>query len=184
MLQGEKLRLRALKLSDLQFINNWRNDLENKIMTQGYRLPVTELQDDNWLRAKMSNSNPNEIFFIVETLVDSLPIGLIQLTNIDYFSGTAVWGFILGDKNSRGKGYSIEAPSVLFEYAFNVLNLRKVYGYPIAFNEATLKMHEKIGGFIKEGILKRQYYLNGIYHDVLILSLFREDYKSLKSNSI
>jgi len=166
-------------MEDLKYLNEWRNDLENKIMAQGYRLPVTLLQDEEWLRKKMSNTYGDELYFIVEEINDGLPIGLIQLTNIDYISGTAVWGFIIGDKTKRGKGYSVEAAHLLLDYSFNVLNLRKLYGYPIAYNKATLKMHQKIGIVHEEGRFKRQYYLNGEYHDVLILSIFREDYPNL-----
>ena len=179
MLQSKNLRLRALKISDLPFINEWRNDIENKIMSQGYRLPVTEMQDENWLRAKMTNTQPNEVYFIVETLDESVPIGLIQLTNIDFISGTAIWGFIIGNKKKRGLGYSVEAPLILFDYAFNILNLRKIYGYPVDFNKSTLRMHEKIGHVHKEGLLKQHYYLNGKYYDVLILSFFRDDFQTI-----
>jgi diamine N-acetyltransferase len=179
MLFGKNLKFRALQLEDLTYLNEWRNDLENKVMAQSYRLPVTLFQDEEWLRKKMSNVHGDELFFIVEEINKSVPIGLIQLTNIDYISGTAVWGYIIGDKTKRGKGYSVEAPLMLFDYAFNVLNLRKLYGYPIAYNKKTLSMHQKIGIVHEEGRLKKQYYLNGEYHDVLILSIFREDYPDL-----
>ena len=75
----------------------------------------------------------------------------------------------------QGKGYSVEAPNLLFRYAL-MLNLRKIFGYPIACNNATLRMHQKIGNFITEGTLKKHVYFDGEYHDVFILSLFREDF--------
>jgi RimJ/RimL family protein N-acetyltransferase len=37
-------------------------------------------------------------------------------------------------------------------------------------------MHEKIGGFIEEGRLRKHVYFDGEYHDVVILSLFRENF--------
>jgi diamine N-acetyltransferase len=179
MLYGKNLKIRALQTADLKYLNEWRNDLENKIMSQGYRLPVTMLQDEEWLKQKMSNVHGNELFLIIEEINNGMPIGLIQLTNIDYISGTAQWGFIIGDKAKRGKGYSVEAPHMLFSYAFNILNLRKLCGYPVIYNKMTLRMHQKIGVVHEEGILKKQYYLNGEYHDALILSIFREDYPDL-----
>jgi diamine N-acetyltransferase len=179
MLYSKNLKIRALQTSDLKYLNEWRNDLENKIMSQGYRLPVTMLQDEEWLKQKMGNVHGNELFLIIEEINNNIPIGLIQLTNIDYISGTAQWGFIIGDKSKRGRGYSVEAPHMLFSYAFNVLNLRKLYGYPLVFNKMTLRMHQKIGIIHEEGILKKQYYLNGEYHDAFILSIFRDDYPDL-----
>lgn len=179
MLYSKNLKFRSLKIDDLKFINEWRNDLYTKIMSQGYRLPVTKIQDEDWMRMKMSNTHGNEVFFIVEEITGTIPIGLIQLTNIDYISGTAVWGFIIGDKTQRKKGYSVEALHLLLEYAFNILNLRKIFGYPIEYNKATLRMHAKIGIVHEEGRLKRHYFLNGKYYDVLILSVFREDYPNI-----
>jgi len=179
MLKSEHLKLRALKIEDLKYLNEWRNDLENKIMAQGYRLPITMLQDENWLKSKMGNTHANEVFFIIETIEEGIPIGLIQLTDIDYISGIAIWGIVLGDKSMRGRGFSKEASLLLFDYAFNVLNLRKIFGYPIAYNKETLKMHKSLGFFHEEGRLKSHYYLNGDYHDVFILSVFREDFTNL-----
>lgn len=179
MLESENLRLRALKVEDLKFLNEWRNDLENKIMAQGHRLPVSLIQDENWLNSKMGNTHSSEVFFMLETHEGKSPIGLIQLNNIDYVSGTAIWGFIIGDKAMRGKGYSREAALLLFDFAFNVLNLRKIIGYTIAFNEATFNMLKNIGVIHMEGRLKKHYYVNGKYHDVLISSVFRDDYPKL-----
>jgi len=177
MLIGKNIILRSLRISDADFLNKWRNHIENKIMTQGYRFPISLPKDEEWLKLKMMNSSSKEVFFIIEE--SEVPIGLIQLTNIDFISGTATWGFILGDKNSRGKGYSVEAPLLLFNYAFNILNLRKIIGYPLGFNKATLKMHEKIGPVRKEGCLKSQYYFNNKYWDIYILSFYKEDFNHL-----
>jgi RimJ/RimL family protein N-acetyltransferase len=179
MLYSKNLKFRALRLEDLKYLNEWRNDLDNKIIAQGYRLPVTQLQDEDWLRKKMSNTHGDELFFIVEEIEDGIPMGLIQITNIDYISGTALWGFIIGDKTKRRKGYSVEASLLLFDYAFNILNIRKLTGYTLAFNKATFKMLQKIGNVHEEGCLKKQYYFNGDYYDVIITSVFREDYPSL-----
>ena len=179
MLYSKNLKIRALQTDDLKYLNEWRNDFENKVMSQGFRLPVSMAQDEEWLKQKMSYSNGSELFLIVEEISESLPIGLIQLTNIDYFSGTAQWGFIIGNKAKRSKGYGVEAPHLFFIYVFNVLNLRKLYGYTLTYNKKTFSMLQKIGIFHEEGRLKNQYYLNGEYHDILITSIFREDYPDL-----
>jgi RimJ/RimL family protein N-acetyltransferase len=179
MLYSENLKFRALQTEDLKHLNEWRNNLQNKILAQGYRLPVTLIQDDEWIRKKMSNFHGDELFFIVEKINGKVPIGIIQLINIDYISGTATWGFIIGDKSNRGKGLSVEAAHLLFDYAFNILNLRKLTGYTLDYNQVTFKMLDKIGIVYKEGHLKKHYYLNGEYYDVIITSVFRDDYPNL-----
>ena len=37
-------------------------------------------------------------------------------------------------------------------------------------------MHQKIGNFKQEGVLKQHVFFDGEYHDVLILSIFKEDF--------
>ena len=101
---------------------------------------------------------------------------MIQLSNIDYISGTAILGIVFGDKEKRGKGYGLEATQLLFKYAFDMLNLRKILSYAISCNKATLRMHEKIG-FIEEGRLKKHIFFSNEYFDVIILSLFKENFR-------
>ena len=180
MLVGEKIVLRPLKIEDLEKTHQWRNNLDLIKLTQGIRFPKTLEMDREWFLDALNDKSNRNIYFGIDEIKSGAFIGIIQLNNIDYISGTAIWGFIIGDKDNQGKGYSIEAPNLLFNYAFKILNLRKIFGYPIAYNEATLRMHQKIGNFVQEGVLNRHVFFDGIYHDVVIMSLFKEDF--LKAN--
>lgn len=182
MLTGEKIILRPIKIEDLEKVNQWRNNLEMIKLTQGIRFPKTKEMDREWFNNVLTEKSNRNIYFGIDEISSNDFIGIIQLNNIDYISGTATWGFVIGEKEKKGKGYSIEAPKLLFDYAFNCLNLRKIFGYLISYNVATLRMHQKIGNFNEEGILKKHVYFDGEYHDVIILSLFREEYYS-KQNS-
>lgn len=176
MLIGKKIILRPLNIEDLNKTLEWRNNLELIKLTQGIRFPKTIEMEKEWFENALNDKSNRNVYFGIDEIASGNFIGIIQLNNIDYISGTAIWGFIIGDKENQGKGYSVEAPILLFNYAFNVLNLRKIFGYPIVYNDATLKMHHKIGNFKQEGILKQHVYYDGVYHDVLILSLFKEDF--------
>lgn len=176
MLIGDKIILRPLKMEDLEKTHKWRNNIELIKLTQGIRFPKTAEMDKEWFDNALHDKSNRNIYFGIDEIETGEFVGIIQLNNIDYISGTAIWGFIIGEKNMQGKGYSVEAPNLLFRYAFNVLNLRKIFSYAIACNNATLRMHQKIGNFITEGTLKKHVYFDGEYHDVFILSLFREDF--------
>lgn len=178
MLIGKNIVLRPLKMDDLQKTFEWRNNLELIKLTQGIRFPKTIEMEKDWFNQILNDKSNKNIYFGIDEIKTGEFIGIIQLNNIDYISGTAIWGFIIGDSKNQGKGYSIEAPRLLFNYAFKVLNLRKIFGYPIEFNEATFKMHQKLGKFVEEGRLKKHVYFDGKYHDVIILSLFREDFNN------
>lgn len=174
MLRGKNIILRPLRKDDITKTNIWRNDLELIRMTQGYRLPKTLEMDEDWFNRVLGDTTSGNAYFGIDVIENSEFIGLIQLNNIDYISRTAVWGIIIGDPNNRGKGYSVEASFLLFDYAFNTLNLRKILGYVIEGNKASLRMHERIG-FNIEGCLRDHVYYDSKYHNVLVMSVFRKD---------
>jgi RimJ/RimL family protein N-acetyltransferase len=180
MLIGKSIILRPLKRTDINKTLVWRNDIEMIRQAQLVRFPKTEDMEQNWYDLALTDISNRNIYFGIDEIESGEFVGIIQITEIDWISGTGVWGFIIGEKENRGKGYSKEAPVLLFDYAFNFLNLRKIYGYPVDFNKATLKMHEKIGNFKEEGCLKDHVFYDGKYHDVLILSIFKEDFNNSK----
>ena len=175
MLEGKNIILRPLKKSDIDRTIKWRNDIEIIKQAQLIRFPKTEEMEKLWFENALNDRYNKNIYFAIDEKKSGEFIGIIQLNDIDWISGICVWGFIIGEKSKRGLGYHIEAPRVLFDYAFNVLNLRKISSYPIEFNKATLLMHEMIGDFVEEGRLKNHVYFDNEYHDVLILSIFRSN---------
>lgn len=171
--------MRPLALEDWKMTQRWRNDLEIIELAQLVHFPKTKEMEIEWFNQVLHDKSNRNIIFGIDEIETGKFIGIIQLINIDYISGTGVWGFIIGDTNDRGKGYGLEVPLLFFDYVFNFINIRKVTGYPIASNRATLRMHDKIGGFIEEGCLKRHVYYNDKYHNVKVLSLFKEDFNKL-----
>jgi RimJ/RimL family protein N-acetyltransferase len=180
MLKGNKVSLRAIKYEDLVHLNSWRNDLRNKILVQGFRLPVPEALDELWYKEKVLTKDNKNIYFIVEINSSKKAIGLIQLNNIDYISGTTECGLIIGSKDERGKGNEIEALRLIFKFAFSVLNLRKVVSYTLNIRPGMQRFLNRISKVRLEGVLKEQYFFNGIYYDIQINSFFREDFQNLK----
>jgi len=176
MLTGKNLVLRPLKADDVEKINGWRNNLELIRLAQGIRFPKTLEMDKHWLDTVCNDmSNKNIFWGIVKKDTNEL-IGIAQLNAIDYISGTANWGISIGETSLHGKGHGVEALKLMLDYAFFVLNLRKVTSYNLINNKATLRFQEKVGGAIQEGVLKSHVFFYGEYHDVVILSLFRENY--------
>jgi len=176
MLIGKNIILRPLKMEDLPKTNEWRNDLELIKLTQGIRFPKTLEMDEDWFNHVLRDTSNRNIYFGIDEIESGEFIGIIQLSNIDYVSGTAIWGLVIGDRKKRGKNYGFDSLSLLFDYAFNVLNLRKISGYHTIFNHAIIAIHKKFNGVFEEARLINHIFVDGKYHDVLILSLFRDDY--------
>lgn len=176
MLIGENIILRSLKIEDLEKTHEWRNDLTLIKLTQGIRFPKTLEMDRDWFTDALNDKSNRNVYFGVDEIVTGEFVGIIQLNNIDYISGTANWGFIIGDKDKQGKGYSKEFSKLILDYSFNVLNLRKITSYVVDFNINSRRLFDKTIGFKEEGVLKKQFFFDREYHDVIIFSLFKEDF--------
>jgi len=176
MLEGKKIRLRPLKIQDLEKTKIWRNNIELIINTQGIRFPKTVEIETIWFEHVLHDTSNKNIYFGIEEMESNELIGLIQINNIDYISRIANWGLILGDHKKRKSNASFEAAKLLFNYAFNILNLNKLTGYVVAFNKPAIIFNQLVGEYKLEGTLKNHNYYNNEYHDVLIFSFFKEDY--------
>ena len=80
-------------------------------------------------------------------------------------------GIIIGETDEQGKGYGKEVMELIIDYAFNTLNLNKVIVEVVEYNKRALEVYKKLG-FIEEGRLKKHYYADGEYFDVIILAIF------------
>lgn len=180
MVDGKQIKLRALTKNDLISINQWRNILRNRIVVQGFRGPVSMEVDSDWLDKVLNNTNDREIYFGIEKKRTNVLVGIIQLNKIDFVSGVALCGILIGEKEERGNGIGAEAFRAILFYAFFILNLRKVITYIAEFNKQAFKIQDKVGHVQKEGCLKAHYHYMGQYVDLHIQSFFREDFEFLK----
>jgi len=59
--------------------------------------------DIEWFHNVLNDKSNRSIYFGIDEIDTHKFIGIIHLNNIDYISGTAIWGFIIGDEKDRGK---------------------------------------------------------------------------------
>jgi RimJ/RimL family protein N-acetyltransferase len=75
----------------------------------------------------------------------------------------------------RRNGYSEEAVRILLRYGFHERRYHKCDSACAVGNEASIRLHTKLG-FIEEGRRRRQWYYNGEYHDDVLFGLTREEF--------
>ncbi len=180
MLSGKNIVLRPLRFGDENLFFKWRNDLEYIGLTKSFRLPKHEGNEKDWLESVMKDRSNKSVIFIIETLADSSAVGFVQLNQIDWISKNCTFGIAIPGKDFQGKGFGKEGMKLLFDYAFDQLNLNKISLEVTAFNANSIHLYEKIG-FEKEGVLRQHYFWNGEYHDVLIYGLFKENFAANES---
>lgn len=176
--KSKKIQLRPLQISDIERSIVWRNDPEIRDMSLSYRFPVTHVMEDNWYRKALTGEQHTKVFFAIENINDNKHIGFTHLYNIDFIASNAYFGIVIGDKTEHGKGKSKEAMHLILQFAFKQINLHKVNLEVASFNKKAVSLYISFG-FLTEGILKKQVYMDGLYYDKISMAIFRDDYYSL-----
>ncbi|MBG1421916.1 GNAT family N-acetyltransferase [Staphylococcus aureus] len=163
------MKLRALEYSDLLFVHELNN--EYSIMSYWFEEPyesLTELQHlfDRHLL------DESERRFIVED--ENQVVGIVELVEINYIHRNCEIQIIIKPEFS-GKGYAKFAFEKAIIYAFNILNMHKIYLYVDADNKKAIHIYES-QGFKTEGLLKEQFYTKGKYKDAYFMSLLKSEY--------
>jgi hypothetical protein len=71
---------------------------------------------------------------------------------------------MIGDKREWNKGYGTEVTRLLTRYAFETLNLNRVWLRVYEFNRYAIRAYEK-AGYRREGVLRQDHFSDGPYWD-------------------
>jgi diamine N-acetyltransferase len=169
---GEKINLISLEKGHIETIRGWRNDPEVRKFFFSSHF-INEIQQEKWFE-RYSEDNTQTSFAIIENNTNVF-IGTIGLSQIDHYHQRAEMGTMIGNKKYWGKGYGSDSTKLLLSYAFNSLNLKKVYCNITSDNIASIKKNEKVG-FKIEGTLRKHTFNNGTFKDVIVMGMLKEDY--------
>lgn len=172
-LRGPRVLIRPPLERDIPKLLVWFNDGEVNEFLQHY-FPITEDFEREWLKNLGTKRRETDAVFVIETLRGQ-SIGTMGIHRIDWISRTATTGAAIGEKQFWGKGYGSEAKMLLLYYAFERLNLRRIYSSAFSFNLRSINYSQKCGYRI-EARLKRKHFRAGKYHDEVILSISRPDW--------
>lgn len=175
MLDGKRVILRKINDSDTPDILRWRNDAEaTKFLCSHTGLSAGE--HAKWLSSLVSNDT--RIDFTIISKEMHQPIGTINLSSIDYKNQKAEYGILIGEKSQWGKGYAHEASDLILNYAFNDMNLKRIYLKVLEDNIGAVKLYKKIG-FVEEGLLRNDVYKNGKFNHVMVMSVIFDEWVPL-----
>jgi RimJ/RimL family protein N-acetyltransferase len=171
MIAGEHTILRAFERDDAERCYRWMND-PNIVRTLKSRYPIAFQNEMEWLDRAMHES-VNERHFAVERKDDRTHIGNASIHDIDWVSRTAAFGLFIGEPSAWNRGFGSDAIRTLVRFAFDEMNLRKLRISVFEYNDRAKHVLET-QGFAQEGRLRREFYREGSYHDLLILAIFRD----------
>jgi RimJ/RimL family protein N-acetyltransferase len=174
MIAGEHVILRAFEREDAQRCYRWMND-PNIVRTLKSRYPIAFQNEIEWLEGAMhaSAASVGERHFAIERKDDRAHIGNASIHDIDWVSRTASFGLFIGEPSAWNRGFGSDAIGTLVRFAFDEMNLRKLRIDVFDYNDRAKHVLET-HGFVVEGRLRREFYREGTYHDLVILSVFRD----------
>ncbi len=171
MIAGEHVILRAFEREDAERCYRWMND-PNIVRTLKSRYPIAFQSEIEWIERAMLSSS-TERHFAIERRDDRSHIGNASIQDIDWVSRTGWFGLFIGEPAAWNRGFGTDAIRTLVRFAFEEMNLRKLRIHIFDYNEKA-KHLLLAQGFVEEGKLRRDFYREGVFHDIVILSTFRD----------
>jgi RimJ/RimL family protein N-acetyltransferase len=166
---------RTFEENDADLIYQWMNDDELKKLSTGLNRRMCRDEALEWVKARMRHNNYQVFWAICAKDTDKM-IGYACLTDIHYINSSANFsGVIIGDKKYQDGMAWIETYLFVYEYAFERLNLNRLYGSAIDNHKTTMAMRKAMFN-TREGVMRQAAFKNGKYYDVSMSSILRDEY--------
>lgn len=173
---GKKVILRAIEEDDLLLLHKWANDPQTQDAVGHIHFPSSLDFHKAWFQ-KLKDDHLNQRLAIDS--VDCGLIGISSIMNIDWRNNHAWHGIMLGDKDTRRKGYGFDAVMATMKYAFEEMHLERLDGAIIEYNSISYSFYCKKLGWQEEGRRRNWYFRKGRYWDKIVVGITREDYDNL-----
>ena len=166
-LEGRTTRLRALEPGDIELMYAWEND------TQIWGVSGTLALFSRHTLERFIEGQQFDIFqtrqqrLIIET-PEGLPVGALDLFDLDPVNLRAGVGILIHDTAQRGKGYAADAVETVCSYARDMLHLHQLWCSVEAGNAASLALFRN-AGFSETGVRKEWLRLADGFHDEVFL---------------
>jgi ribosomal-protein-alanine N-acetyltransferase len=178
LLEGKNVNLRIVEKEDIPLLNEWANSLEiggeyefsrqvsRTEMEKSFEKSISEPSTVEWKTFMIEKKDKTKIGYVVH--FNTLhPAGKIQEI-----------GYVMTPKERR-KGYCTEAVRMILDYLFLSKDLACIQAMVDVRNVASQKVLEK-AGFRKEGIIRKRFFIRGIWTDNAVYSILREEWKEPK----
>lgn len=173
MLRGERIGLRARIESDVPVLHE---ALYNDVVTR------SKADTRPWQPTPVANS----VFSVGESSEGHAPFTVVELETGEVLGEAIVWGIDQHNRLAhlglallpahRGKGYGAEAVRVMCHYGFRVRGFQRLQLETLADNHAMIAAAER-NGFVREGLLRRNAWVDGGFHDELVLGLLADEWR-------
>ena len=161
------MRVRRMSKHDLEYVLSWRNhpDVRRFMLKQH---EITAHEHHAWF--ERASKDATCALLVIEE--KNQPAGSVVFSGIQANS-TADWSFYSSPGSPAGTGKRV--CSMALNFVFNELNIHKVTGRVLAYNVASIRLHQRLG-FIQEGNLRDQILINENHHDLLCFGVLSSEW--------
>lgn len=159
--------LRKLSFKDIPFMLEW---MHNEKINCNFRYPFATMNEIK-VKAFIENSFTKENQHFAFTDAEGIYLGTISLKNISAQDKNAEYAIVTREC-AQGTGAAFKATQEILRYAFENLNLQKVYLNVLAQNVRANKFYQKCG-FQFEGAFKQHLFLHGDFYDLNWYAYYR-----------
>lgn len=162
----KKLKMNPLKISDVENIMTWVNDPEVIKNLQHFNKKFTKKDETEYVGRILKSKNDFVFSFFNER---GEYVGQGGIHQISWENKLGRLSVII-KREFWNKGYAQEILPALVVHAFKKLRLHKIWLMHWKENKKVGHLYKK-SGFVKEGILKDEYFWCGKYHDMVRMAI-------------
>lgn len=174
-LDGDRVQLRRHEPGNYGLYAEWYGDPEIWHLTSWSAAPLGRSAVKRLFEERELSTTDDSFAIHVEG--EEEPVGVISLMNISEANASADLSVIVGQSEDRNRGFGAEAIEMILGYAFDDLGLNRVGLSVFEFNEPAIATYERLG-FEREGRLRRAVRRADGFHDALLMSVLRDEWRS------
>ncbi|MDO7885793.1 GNAT family N-acetyltransferase [Hymenobacter cheonanensis] len=138
----------------------------------------TDAQIDQWFAATLQQANTLNLGIYWEET--NALVGYAGLTGISATNQSGEYFIFIGEKAAWGKGLGTAVTRQIVDLGFTNYQLNRIMLTVSELNTGGLKAYTK-AGFLLEGRLRQAACRQGVFHDKLVMSVLKEEWRPQES---
>ncbi|HEX4177172.1 MAG TPA: GNAT family protein, partial [Rhizomicrobium sp.] len=144
----------------------WLNDAQAALEDMPYR-PLDCLVFQDWLEKLAKQTS--QVLFIIRTMQPARAVWFVLFKNLNPVFRAAELGIRIGNESDRGSGYGSAALKLALAYAWDTMNLKRVWLTVQAGNARAIASYRS-AGFEHEGLMRDAAFVSGQWTDVVMMA--------------
>lgn len=167
---GTKTKINSFKESDItdEYIA-WLND---EVVVQFSNQRFLNHTKESSLKYFNTFQNSDNNFLSIKSTFNNKQIGTLT-TYFNKHHNTVDIGILIGDKNTWGLGFGLDAWMATMNWLMKKKKIRKITAGTLDLNLGMISIMKK-SGMQQEAVRSKQEYCNGDYRDILYFSKFND----------